>query len=169
MAAALWLLPAAAHGQVQYNYLVGISAGIGGTSDADPDPGFDGTNFQALFGLRLDNQSYFTARLGRLQLAASDDSGGRFDADLSYLILGGEYRFAEAFYESGLFFGLGAYDLEGDDLVADESGVGLAVGVTGDFEINDRWSVIAELAGHLVDLDYSNFFVTGNVGVGFRF
>ena len=69
---------------------------------------------------------------------------------LRFVVAGGEYRFLESFYESGLFIGLGAYELEGTNLVGasdSESGAGLVLGATGEFEINRRVGFLIELLG----------------------
>lgn len=163
------LLPAplSAQGRQDGGYTVALSLSLGGTSDAEPDPGFDDLGLQASFSMETEARVAFGARLGQIALEA--DEGSAFDADLTYITLSGEYRFAESFYESGLFFGLGFYDLAGDAQVEDESSVGFTLGVTGDFRINERWSVLGEIAGHAVDMDYANFFVTLNAGVAFSF
>lgn len=166
LAAIVVLLPGAAVAE-QRNYTVGLSGGIGGTSDANPDPGFDNFALQALFRADIGISTALAVRVGNFGLEA--DGGGLFDADLTYLTVTGEYFSAESFYESSLFIGLGAYDLSGDVFVADETSVGLTVGAAGDFRINDRFSFMAELAGHLVDLDYTNFFITVNAGIAYHF
>lgn len=150
-----------------HNFTIALSAGIGGTSDADPDPGFDNLGYQALFRMDTDHAVAFGIRVGQVALEADESS--LFDATLSYVTVGGEYKSAEAFFESTLFLGLGAYDLDGDFFVPDETAIGFVVGAGGDFRINARWSVLGEIAGHLTDLDQTNFFVTANVGLAYHF
>lgn len=148
-------------------YTFGLSLILGGTSDADPDPGFDNLGFQAMFSFETSPRLLVVGRAGLLPLDSDEGSG--FDADLTYLTVGGEYRLSESYYESGLFIGLGVYDLAGDLFVENETSVGINLGITGDFRINKRFSFIAELMAHAVDMDYTNFFVTANAGVAYHF
>ena len=46
---------------------------------------------------------------------------------------------------------------------------GIGILETGDFRINDRWSVLVEFSGHYADMDYAQIFVMGHIGVGFHF
>ncbi len=148
-------------------YTFGLSLILGGTSDAEPDPGFDNLGFQATFSFETSPRLLIAGRAGLLPLDTDEGSG--FDADLGYLTVGGEYRLSESYYESGLFIGLGVYDLSGDTFVDNETSLGLSLGITGDFRINNRFSFVAELMGHAVDMDYTNFFVTANAGVAYHF
>lgn len=162
---AVLIVPSAAQAEDR-GYTLALSLTLGGTSDAEPDPGFGNLGLQATFLMETSPRVHFGIRAGQLTLEGDRDV---FDADLSYLTLVGEYRFTESYYESGLFLGLGFYDLAGDAFFEDESSVGVTVGVTGDFRINDRWSVLGEIAGHGVDMDYANFFITGHVGLAYHF
>ncbi len=176
--AALWLLAGAAYGANE-NYTFALSLTLGGTSDADlgdlpstgsaADPGNDNIGFQASFSLHTEHSVLFVVRAGQLPLDIDEASSGIYDADLSYLVLAGEYRFPASFYESGLFIGLGAYDLSGGAFIRDETGFGLVIGVTGDFPITDRFSILGEIAGHATDLDYAGVFLTAGVGVAYHF
>ena len=56
-----------------------------------------------------------------------------------------------------------------DDSSVDETSFGLTLGLTGEFSINRRWSVIAEIAGHWADFDTAQVFATGHIGIGFYF
>ncbi len=165
--AACLSFPTTAAAVDHHNFMVAFSAGIGGTSDADPDPGFDDIGFQLMFRMDTDHSVAFGVRVGQVEL--DTDESRLFDSTLSYLTLGGEYKSDEAFFESTLFLGLGAYDISGDFFVPDETGIGFVLGASGDFRINSRWSVLGEVAGHLTDLDYTNFFITANVGLAFHF
>lgn len=165
----LLVLPGASAAQPEDSgYTFALSLVLGGTSDAEPDPGFDNLGFQAMFALERSPHVFFSARAGILPMD-TDEGGGLFDADLSYITVGGEYHFPEGFYESGLIIGIGFYDLSGDTFVPDESSFGFNLGVNGDFRINDRFSIIGELSGHIVDMDYTNFFITANAGVAYHF
>jgi hypothetical protein len=166
--AVLCLLPTTSFAQQgNSGYTLALSLVLGGTSDASPDPGFDNLGFQAMFSFETSPHLLVAGRVGLLPLET--DEGSAFDADLTYLTVGGEYRLSEGYYESGLFIGLGIYDLAGDRFVEDETSVGLNLGVTGDFRINGRFSFLAELMVHAVDMEYTNFFVTANAGIAYHF
>lgn len=156
--------------QSPYDYTLAVSAGIGGFLDATPDSGFDDPAVQALFAMRLEPSTYFGVRLGQLDLQVDEEDGGPlFDASLTYATLAGEYRFNDGWYRSGLYLGLGAYDLGGDFAIDDESGFGLSAGVNGDFRLTDRFSLLVELSGHWADLDHAQTFITGTAGIAFHF
>lgn len=157
---------AAAQGGTSYSVV--LSAVIGGTGDADPDPDIDNLGFQATFTMKTERRSWFTVRAGQMDLEV-DEFGGAFDATLRYLSVGGEYRIPAAFYESGLFVAIGGYDVDGGLFVESETSFGISLGTTGDFRLSDRISLVVELAGHLTDLDYANVFVTGSAGIAFHF
>lgn len=159
------LAPLSASAQSPYNYSVALMGGLGGSSDAD-DSNLDNFGWQARFAMELELHTLFSVRAGQLAL---DTDSALFDSDLSYLTVAGEYRFPAGFYESGLFLGLGAYDLTGDLLVEDETAIGLTLGTSGDFRVTDRVTVIVEFSGHYADLDYAQIFLMGHAGVSFRF
>lgn len=165
----LWSLPAVSRAQNPSTYTVGLAAGIGGSTDAEPDTEYDDFGFQLLFALETDVQTEFVVRLGQMDFDAKDDPAGQFDTELTYLTLAGEYKFAASFYESGLFLGLGLYDLSGDGVVEDDSGLGATVGATGNFRLTDRLSFILEFSGHYADVDYAQIFIMGHAGVAYHF
>lgn len=158
------MIPAAGSAQ---DFTIGLMGGIGGATDAEPDTGFDNTGFQLLFAMETDLSTRFSARLGQLDLDSSDNDF--FQADLSYLTLSGEYMQAADYYESGLFVGLGYYQIDGNLFTPDDDSLGLNVGASGDFRITDRFSVLAEFSIHYADLEIAQFFAMAHIGVGFRF
>lgn len=171
MALAL-LVPGAAHAQETYTFTVGLLGGLGGSLDADVGDELDNTSFQLNLGMVFEPSDHLVVRIGRLGL----DSGDRFedltDADLTYLTIGGEYRYRHAYYDSGVYLALGGYRLEGTDLGGvdqDETAVGVALGVTGDFPITRWLSFQIELSGHYADLDRANVFAMGHAGVAVHF
>ena len=166
MLLALGFFPASSAAQNQFNYSVGLLFGLGGSPDADPDTDFDNFGFEAYFSMETELRTKFVVRAGQLGL---ESEGAFVDADLSYLTLSGEYDFSRGSYKSGLFLGVGAYDLSANRGVADESALGLTLGTTGDIRINDRLSVIVQFTGHYVDIDFAQFFVTGHAGLAFHF
>jgi len=98
------------------------------------------------------------------------DGEGFSTADLSYLTVAGEYLFNEGYYVSGLFFGIGAYDLETHDPQGSENdtGIGASLGVTGEFAISKRIGVLVELSLHWADLDAVSLFGLGHAGMVVR-
>ncbi len=161
-------LPSVAQAQDYFNFSLGLMATLGGTTDAEPDPGIDNFGFQAVFGYQIDRHTLFKARLGQLDLE-TDEGNGLYDTELSYVTLGGEYLINSGSYESGLFIGLGFYDLDAAPLIEDESSLGLALGTSGAFRLQDRLDLVVEFSIHYADLDYAQFFLMGHAGLAYRF
>ena len=167
------LLPTMA--QAQTSYLYGVSAlfGIGGSSDATPDAGFTNTTYQLGFSLNSEPKGRLGVRLGQLDLDDEGRFGDLFGAELSYLNVGGEYRYRTTYYDSGIYLALGGYRLQGNDYddgsSVDETSFGAALGLTGEFAINRRWSVLVEIAGHWANFDQAELFATGHIGLGYYF
>ncbi|MEL7059747.1 MAG: hypothetical protein AAGN46_06945 [Acidobacteriota bacterium] len=147
----------------RFNYAVGAFGGIGGSPETDE---FGEASFQGLFAVDIAHRTWFTVRAGQLEIDDTDETRA---GDLSYLTLTGEYRMPTDFYESGLFLGLGFYDVESDDGVVTDDALGVTLGVTGDFQLTPRWSIVVELSGHWADLDDVQGFIMGHGGVVFRF
>jgi hypothetical protein len=146
------------------SFTVGLFGGLGGSTDSEFDSDVDNAGFQALFSAKIAQKTRFSIRAGSLDLETDD----LFDNQLDYITLTGEYRFDDSYYESGLFLGLGVYDLSGD-VFEDETSIGLTVGVNGEFRFHPRWSVMVEVSGHYADLDQANLFLMGHVGLAFDF
>jgi hypothetical protein len=156
-----------------FTYTVSAAAGIGGSSDASPGDGFDNTNLQLGFSLITEPRTRLGVRLGRFGLADGGDFTTLTDADLTYLTFSGEYAFPGTFYESWVFLGAGAYQVNGDPRFpgADDSqtAVGAVLGLSSEFELARKVDLIVELSGHWVDFDDASIFGTGVVGVAFHF
>ncbi|MCG8463179.1 MAG: porin family protein [Holophagales bacterium] len=144
-------------------FTLALMGGVGGSPDSD---GYSDGNLQLLGTMKLGLKTYTELRLGRLDLSASPDLP---DSELTYLALGTDYRLDADFYSSGLVLGIGYYQLEGDSGFLDEDGLGLHVGVLGEFSLSDHWTFLAELTGHYADLDAAQIFLIANVGIGYRF
>lgn len=149
---------------------LGAYLGVGGSPDT-VDSSFSQSTYQLGLGFVTDLKTQVWVRYGHI-----DFGGKRFDdlenADLSYVTVGGEYRFTESFYQSGVYLGLGYYDLSGRSISgagSGGSGFGVALGITGEFDISRRWSVLVDLGGHVVNLDQASVFMTGQVGIGLHF
>lgn len=170
--AAAALLPGPARAQETYTFTVGALGGLGGSVDADPGDELDNSGFQLDLGMVLQPQNHLVLRLGRLDL----DSGGRFEdltgAELTYATIGGEYKYRHSYYDSGVYLALGGYRLEGDRLVGgneEETAVGLALGVTGEFPITRWLGVQVELSGHYADFERAQLFALGHAGLVVHF
>ncbi|HEV8239363.1 MAG TPA: outer membrane beta-barrel protein [Thermoanaerobaculia bacterium] len=166
---------APAHAAEPYVFSVGVLGGIGGPLDADePDPGISQRSMELELGLVTEPRTLLTLRLGRIDFADADQLGAFLSPQLEYATISGEYRFYKNWYDSGIFFGLGAYRLSGNarDFGGgsdDETAVGLTAGVTGEFEITQHFALLGEITGHYVDLDENNVFATAMGGVSVRF
>lgn len=173
-AGGLWPPPAAAQPQEPYNFTASLMGGFAGSTDVDPGDGVDNVALQLGFKLVTQPRTHLAFRLGRFDLGSENRFGSLQDAELTYVTVTGEYWLRERFYDSGVFFGLGLYRLDGspvlpDDEGGDETAAGVTVGVAGDFEITRRLSFLLELSGHYVDFDEANIFAMGLAGVGLHF
>jgi len=174
--AALLLLPLAAQAQESYTFTVSGLAGVGGATNGDRGDGVDNTSYQLAFSLVTQPKTHVGLRIGSIDLESDEGfgGGGAFtDTDLTYVTVSGEYRYSYAWYESGVYFGLGAYRLEGvsllDGSALDNTSAGLVLGLTGEFDLTKRFAFLVELAGHFTGLDEASTFITVQAGVSFHF
>lgn len=164
--------PAAVSAQEQYNFTVGLLGGIGGSPDAEPGDDLGNTGYQLNLSMVTEPGTHVGFRLGQLGLDNDELFGSLREAELSYVTVGGEYRFRQGYYDSGLYLALGGYRLEGlgfDDQDESDTAIGLAVGVTGEFEINRWLSLVLELSGHYADFEESQIFGMGHGGFAIHF
>ena len=170
---ALLLVPARARAQNEsYNFSFGLLGGLGGSLDASPGDSLNNTGYQLDLGMVTQPGTHLVARLGHLGLDSSKQFGDLTNADLTYATIGGEYRYRQTYYDSGVYLALGGYRLSGDDVLGrstNDSAVGLALGVTGEFDISRHFSVLVEFSGHYADLGQAKVFAMGHAGVGYRF
>lgn len=159
----LVLAPAAGLGQSFGTYTVGLMAGLGGSLEDQPDTGLDNFTWQALFTMRLDSGTLWGIRAGQLALDAEAVS-----SDLNYFTISGEYRLGEDLLDTGIYLGLGLYNID-DGAGSSDTGLGLAIGIAGDVSLAERFSLLIELSAHYADLDQTQFFLMGHVGVGYHF
>ncbi|MDX1642976.1 MAG: hypothetical protein R3244_01320 [Thermoanaerobaculia bacterium] len=149
---------------------IAASGGLVGSLDED-EGGFSNSTFQARFAVETARRRLVAVRLGRMDFG--DEPVGRAsEVTLDYLSLSGEYLFEEDYYESGLFAGLGLFDLastRSDGRSGDETAVGLVVGALGEFRLADRWFIYGEAAFAYTNLDVAQLFADLQIGVGFRF
>lgn len=161
--------PALAQGR--HNLLVTLTGGIGGSIDED-DAGLGNRAFQLGLAMESGVQRLLSLRLGRISFGSEEVLGALADPQLDYAIVGGEYRFDEGAYISGLFLGLGAYRLEGIRAVAGAAGVrdektvlGVNLGASGLFEVTRRVSLTGEISAHLLNSDVAEIFLVALGGV----
>lgn len=157
---------ASAGAQERYSYTVSLGPTFGGSLDGEPDSGSDHGGFLAGFSWRTQPRTAVGIRLGSMDLSG-DRLGALASPTFRYATVAGEYSFNELYYESSVFMGLGVYQL-GDGVESDE-GVGLTLGLKGDFPINERFSIVVELTGHYADLDSAGTHATLHAGVAYDF
>lgn len=157
---------AAAEAQERYSYAVSLGPTFGGSLDGEPDGGLDHAGFLANFSWRTQPRTSVGVRLGSMDLSG-DRVGALVSPTLRYATIAGEYRFNDVYYESGVFMGLGLYEL--GDGVESDTGVGLTLGVTGDFPIDERFSIKVELTGHYADLDAASTHAAVHAGLAYQF
>ncbi len=158
------------------DYTWTVSA-MGGVGAALSESGGTEPGFQLGLALQFEPGSNVFLRLGQLDFETGSSVGAVTDGSATYAIVGGEYQFAESFYDSGLFLGLGAYDLEsrrilpGDILApaTSDTVLGLALGATGEFKITPNFVFIAEIVGHVLDSDVMRVLGTAHAGLAFHF
>ncbi len=173
LAFSLLLLPAAAGAQEElYNYTVGVFGSLGGSLDADPGGSVTNTGFQLNLGLVTEPRTHLVLRTGRLGLDKDKLFGSLSNADMEYVTIGGEYRYGEEYYDSGVFVALGAYRLNGTEPSGRDSREdtwGVSAGFTAELPVRRWLGIQGEIAGHYVDFREEQFFVTGHVGLAFHF
>lgn len=163
------VLPGQAGAQSSATYTFALMGGLGGSNESTPDVGFDNVGFQGLFAMKTAARTTFQIRAGQLTFDVGDDDLDLLSSDLRYVTLAGHYTFPGGFYESGVFVGVGVYDVVGEVLVDDETSWGLNLGVTGDFKMSKHWSVVAEVSAHYADLDVYQYLLMGNLGLAVHF
>ncbi|HEV3460066.1 MAG TPA: hypothetical protein VHG32_26260 [Thermoanaerobaculia bacterium] len=167
--------PAAASAQELYNWTVGVMGGVGGSVDVKPGSrSFSNASWQVEGLVVTERHTLLGLRLGHLALGGKDTLfGSRTGADLSYVTLAGQYMFQESYYDSGVYLGLGAYRLGGNDAVtgasASKTVAGAVLGLTGDFRASRRVSVVIEASGHYIDIRKAHIYAMAHGGLAFHF
>jgi hypothetical protein len=148
---------------------------LGGLGTSIDESGSAGLGLQAGGALVVDRQTNIWLRVGRLEFDTGSGTGDLTDATSTYFNIGGEYQFFEGYYDSGLFLGLGAYDLDatrvgpvGGEAVGDTV-LGLVLGVSGEFKVTPKFALLVELAGHILDSDDAQILGTAHAGVAWHF
>ncbi len=174
LAAALFLSPAAVRAQ-DYTWTLSVMGGLGGALNSGG--GGAETGYQVGFGLQFEPGANVWAHVGQLDFETGTGVGQLTDGTITYFNLGGEYLFAEGYYDSGIFLGLGLYDLEARRVLApgvlapasSDSVLGIVLGATGEFKITPSFVVLVEISGHVLDSADLRVLGTGFAGFGFHF
>jgi hypothetical protein len=157
-----------------YTWTLSLLGGVGGSLS---DGGGSEAAYQVGFGLQFEPNANVWLKVGELDFATGSDVGELQQGSITYVNLGGEYQFSESYYESGLYLGLGAYDLEGRRVVAPDillprdgdTVVGLVLGATGEFKITPSFVFLAEISGHILDSSDLRVLGTAHFGFGLHF
>jgi hypothetical protein len=83
--------------------------GLGASLDSGLSSSFSNQSFQLRISFETEKDTWVAFRYGELAFDDGLDGDGFSTADLSYLTVAAEYWFNEGYYQSGLFFGIGAY------------------------------------------------------------
>lgn len=154
-------------------FAVGLLGGIGGAFDAEGGrQDFDHHALEASFGMLTNDNTMVVARVGELELENDLGAEDLFDARLRFATVAGEYRFRQPSYDFGIYLGLGGYELEGETFFGDaeeERVLGLAFGVTGDFDVSRHLSAVVEFAAHYAFFDRADLYGVALGGVAVHF
>jgi len=168
----LLVIPGSVQAQETYSFTVAGLGGVGGSPDAEPGDDLSNTGYQVNLGMVTDARTHVAVRVGQLGLDKDEFFGSLRDAELTYATFAGEYRFNEGWYDSGVYLGLGGYRLEGLDFGgrdSEDTAIGLALGFTGEFKVNQWLGVLLELSGHWADFDESQIFGMAHGGLAVHF
>jgi hypothetical protein len=163
---------AAQQQQENYSFTVALMAGLGGSFDAEPDPGLAESSFLVQAGMITEPRTLVSIRAGQLELKGDEGFEGYTDADLEFVNIAGEYRFRQSYYDYGIYLGVGYYKVTGDLRIggdASESDLGAVFGLTGDFDITPHFSIVGDVSAHYAFLDSASLFGMAHLGVAFHF
>lgn len=164
--------PLAAEQQESYSFTLGLLGGVGGGLDSEPDAGLGGSSYLLQAGLITEPRTLVSVRAGRLKLDGDEGFEHYREAELEFVNVAGEYRFSQSFYDYGLYLGVGYYHLSGERRVGgtdSESDLGVALGLTGDFDVTRHLSVVGELSAHYAFLDSAAIYAMAHVGLAVHF
>lgn len=168
----LWAAGSPLAAQDSSTFLVGVLGGLGGAFEGADDDSLDHRALELEFGVLTNDRTWAVARVGRLTFDGDLAVGGLLDAELEFVTVAGEYRFRQPSYDFGMYLGLGGYRLAGRDGLAidrDETALGLAFGLTGDFDVTRHLSIVGEFSAHYAFLDRADLYGLGLVGLAAHF
>jgi hypothetical protein len=154
---------------------LGIGASIGLVNDISDDfeiDAFEGPEFEGWIEYRLIDRTILRVTYGSVQPhgdvpEAPPGAPVNVLQRTSYWTIGTEYLFWEGDYVSGVFGGLGLYDV--DFQQTDEDTWGWHFGVSGDLGLTGGLSLVGRLSYHWVDSHPKVQFVKADAGLTFRF
>lgn len=164
--------PLEAQRRENYTYTLALLGGVGGTLDADIEPGLGQQSFMLEAAMVTEPRTLVGLRAGRLRIDGDEGFEEFTKADLEYLNVAGEYRFSQGYYDYGIYLGVGYYTIDGDLRTGgtdSESDVGFCLGFTGDFDLTRHISLVGDLSAHYAFLDVASIYAMGNIGVAFHF
>lgn len=153
-------------------FSVALSGGLAGPLGEDADAGFGQAAVQLAVAAQTDDRTWTSLRWGRVELDEDERPGAVSAASLDYLTLAGELRIRQPAYEFGFFTGLGLYRLEGETALGASSrdeALGVALGLTGDFDLTPRLSVVGEIDFHYAFLDDVKLYGAAMAGIAVHF
>ena len=171
-AAWTWVAPAPVAAQERGLFVASATGGLAGAFDSVGEKAFDHSARQLAAGMLTDDRTWTMLRYGRIDLDEEELPIGRLRSEVEYLNVAGEYRFRQPAYDFGLFVGVGGYRLDADRIgggAEEEEAIGIAAGLTGDFDITARLSFVAEIDVHYVFFRETNSYGAALVGLAVHF
>jgi len=163
--------PAVMAQATSYDFVASALIGVGGGLDED-DVGFGSGTFQLGIAMPTESDILVGLRLGQMSFDSDDSVGDLTDFSLTYATVVGEYVFAESYYTSGIFFGLGAYELDATNVLGgdgSDTSAGLTLGLTGEWDVTRRWGFRVEIAGHYLASTEISTVASALAGATYRF
>lgn len=173
MTATIALNPTPVQAQ-DYTWTLSLLGGVG--SPLREGGGAEG-GYQVGFGLQFEPGANVWLHAGQLDFDTGSSVGDLTNGSITYVNIGGEYQFNENYYDSGIFIGLGAYDLESRLVLAEgvlaptssDTVIGLVLGATGEFKITPSFIFLVEITAHILDSPNVRVLGTALAGFGLHF
>jgi hypothetical protein len=153
----------------------GIGASIGLINDVTEDFDFDNfesPEFEGWIEYRLIDRTILRGSYGSVQPLGEipeppPAAPGNLVQRVTYWTIGTEYLFWEGDYISGVFGGVGLYEVDAQH--TEEDTWGWHLGVSGDLVLTGGLSLIGRLSYHWVDSDVKVRFIKADAGLTYRF
>lgn len=159
----LILLPS---GLLAQAFSFGILIGGGSSLEDGFEVDLGNKVFEVFGGMKLEDATAFRLKYGQVDVDGETAAG-----EIEYFQAVVDYEFDEVFGSTSLFAGPGYYSLSSEGVTGgvDQSELGFAVGVAGDFPISRRLSLIAELSYQWINFEDSYSFWAATGGFKIRF
>lgn len=161
-----------ARAQDNYTFTLAGFGGIGGPYNVSPSPGLTNRSLMLEASMITQERTLVVLRAARMKFDGDNGLREFREADLDFVTIAGEYRQRQSYYDFGVYLGLGDYRLKGtlpSGSRRDDTALGIALGLTGDFDVSRHFSLVAELSGHYTWLDALDIFAVAHAGVAFHF